>query len=512
MTADIPDTLIASLSRLINSRTGLYFPREKWRELKRNIRAAAPDLGFTDPEQCIRWMLSAELTQQQADTVVAHLTIGETYFFRDREVFAALKDHVLVPLAQSQKRSQRRIRFWSAACSSGEEPYSIAILLDQMEGLLRGWEISMLATDINTRFLEKAKQGIYTQWSFRNMSERLMKQYFTKTGNNRYEISPRIKNRVTFSRLNLIEQGAAGPPAATGAMDVIFCRNVLMYLSPDMRRRVIHRLMTSLAEDGWLIVSPAETSLVETPTLRPIRFPKAIFHKKVLQETATQETMEMGVVPRGHERRRVAEGVIPVLHHQAPTPSRETPAAPGNGPVAAKQDSRHEKGPNPYDEALALYKKGLCREAAERLERLFSAESGGASSPDLIPAMTLLARACADLGRLEEARKWCEKAAAMKKLDPDVHALLAVIYQELGLTEEPVKALKRVIYLDPDRIMAYFSLGHLMGQQGKEAEAKRCFASARDLLTSMKPDETVPHSDGLTAERLQDAIEMMMMR
>jgi len=283
---------------------------------------------------------------------------------------------------------------------------------------------------------------------------------------------------------------------------------VLMFLSPDMRRRVIHRLMTSLAEDGWLIVSPAETYLVEAPTLRPIRFPGVIFHKKVPSHGPDETKMETVGHPLSRRKRPLLAAPRPSFRPAAPV-SAVKPFGPQPGALLLKRESRDEKPPDLYQQAVAFYDKGLYIEAVETLERLLSVESG-AHSTDMTQAMMLLAKVYADLGRLEEARKWCEKAAAMEKLDPDVHSLLAVIYQELGLTEEPIKTLKRVIYLDPDRVMAYFSLGHLMRQQGRGKAAKRFFISARDLLASMKPDETVPHSDGLTAERLKDAIEMMM--
>lgn len=130
-------------------------------------------------------------------------------------------------------------------------------------------------------------------------------------------------------------------------------------------------------------------------------------------------------------------------------------------------------------------------------------------SPRTAEPMVLLARSFANLGRLEEARIWCEKAVSVDKLNPDYHSLLAAIYQELGLTEEPIASLKRSIYLDPNRIMAYFSLGHLLRRQGKLAEANKSFMNALDLLSSMTPGERVPNSDGLTVERLREAIGSM---
>jgi len=137
MTVAISDNLISRLSEFVNSRTGLHFPREKWRDLKRNINAAAPDLGFNDPKQCIRWMLSAQLTQEQADIIVGHLTIGETFFFRDKEVFQGLKEQILTPWTRSRNERERRIKVWSAACSTGEESYSIAMVVESDEACIQ---------------------------------------------------------------------------------------------------------------------------------------------------------------------------------------------------------------------------------------------------------------------------------------------------------------------------------------------------------------------------------------
>jgi chemotaxis protein methyltransferase CheR len=122
--------------------------------------------------------------------------------------------------------------------------------------------------------------------------------------------------------------------------------------------------------------------------------------------------------------------------------------------------------------------------------------------------MALLAKAYANMGKLDEARKWCEQAVQTEKLHPDYHYLLATIYQEQGLVEEPIKSLRHAIYLDPDLVMAYYLLGHLTRGQGKPGESKKCFRNSLDLLSSMGPGEIVPHSDGLTAERLRETLEL----
>ena len=508
MTVEISDTLISRLSRFVNSRTGLYFPPSKWRDLRRNIQAAAPDLGFTDTEQCIQWVLSARLTQEQVDIIVGHLTIGETFFFRDRKVFDTLRDQVLAPMARSRNGSEKRLRFWSAACSTGEEPYSIAILVNEMGALFRGWKVTIMATDINARFIEKAERGVYSQWSFRDMPECLITRYFSKTEKNRFEISPSIKKMVTFSQLNLIEERCLSGPYQDDGVDVIFCRNMLMYLSSDMRTRVIHRLTDALAEDGWLIVSPSETSIVEAPGLHPVRFPGAVFHRKGARETE-KGNASAAAFPRsrGRGKNHSEPAAVPLSSRTTKplTPKKISIAH----PLPVTREKGGEKATDRYGEALTLYKKGSYQEAVDTLNRLFSDNEAPDDSPRMAKPIVLMARSFANLGRLEEARIWCEKAVSADKLNPDYHSLLAAIYQELGLTEEPIASLKRAIYLDPGRIMAYFSLGHLLRQQEKLAEANKSFRNALDLLSSMTPGERLPHSDGLTVERLREAIGSM---
>ena len=287
MTQNIPDHLISNLSDFVKSQTGLYFPKEKWRDLDRGVKAAVQELAEEhtigeDTVSCIEWLLSSPLTKKQLDTLVGHFTIGETFFFRDKNIFQVLKDHILSGWVKPGQGREKSIRFWSAGCCTGEEPYSIAMLLDQMASELKDWKITILATDINTRFLQIAEKGVYTRWSFRDTPDGIMKKYFKKRANNRYEISTHLKEMVNFCQLNLAKQDFPSAMKNTHSMDVIFCRNVLMYFAPDLRREVIKRLTHSLVEGGWLIVSPSEAAFVQQSGLNSVRFPGVSLHRKGL--------------------------------------------------------------------------------------------------------------------------------------------------------------------------------------------------------------------------------------
>ena len=495
----ISDDLVSRLSEFINFRMGLHFPREKWRDLKRNISAVSEELGFDRVEDCIKWLLSAQLTKAKKDVLISHMTIGETFFFRDKFVFQALKERILPGWLESHDGKKKEITFWSVACCTGEEPYSIAMLLDQMPALL-GWKIKIVATDINSKFLQKARKGVYTRWSFRDTPDEILRRYFKKTGKGRFEISPSIRKMVRYSRHNLVQNGFPPGFDEQGKVDILFCRNVLMYLSPDMREKAIRRLTRSLGREGWFIVSPSESSLVQAPGLNPVRFPGAIFHRKG---------------PPGNADTKKAAVFIP----PAPVPPTTRPAKPlfpkrtsrpKPAPVFSKIKKRKAPKKDLYQEALALYEKARYEEATEILNRCLS-DGKTAGNFLLIPEQTaLLAKANANMGRLDEARKWCEKAVNREKLHPEYRYLLATIYQEQGLVEESITSLKHTIYLDPDLVMAYYLLGHLTREKGKPGESGRYFTNALDLLSSMEPEAVVPHSDGLTAERLREAIGLMI--
>ena len=207
MIASLSDGVLLRLSQAVAKQTGLNFSRERWPDLERGLRLAADKLGFPDVESCARRLMSAPLTRQETEILAGELTVGETYFFREKKSFEILSEQILPEIARLRQNAERRLRIWSAGCCTGEEPYSIAILLDRILPDLRHWQVTILGTDINPRFLQKAAAGVYSEWSFRDSPPWLKQGYFKQVGANHYEILPSIKERVTFSYLNLAEDG-----------------------------------------------------------------------------------------------------------------------------------------------------------------------------------------------------------------------------------------------------------------------------------------------------------------
>ncbi len=261
------DVDFSALSAFVAERLGLHFPPERWHELGCGLEAACNEFGFDDTAQCARWMMSAPLEPEQINVLASYLTIGETYFFRQKELFVVLEEQILPALVRERRDKVQRLRLWSAGCCTGEEAYSLAILVRRLIPDFTRWNITLLASDINPRFLQKAQAGVFREWSFRHAPDWLKDGYFSVTQHGHYALSPEIRKMVTFFPLNLAEDTYPSMLNDTNAMDIILCRNVLMYFTPEQVGRVLERLSLALVDGGWLAVSPCEMFSVRVPGL-----------------------------------------------------------------------------------------------------------------------------------------------------------------------------------------------------------------------------------------------------
>lgn len=488
----LSDTLLTQLSVFVSERMGLHFTPERRRYLEQGIISAAGDFGFDSAEVCAQWLISTALNKSQIETLAGYLTVGETYFFREGKDFEIFEKHLFPELISSRQERNRYLRIWCAGCATGEEPYSIAILLHKMLHNLEDWHITILATDINPHFLKKAAEGLYTEWSFRNTPEWVRKGYFKKTGNT-FEILPHIKKMVSFSYLNLIDDAYPALLNNTNAMDIIFCRNVLMYFSPERIRKVAGNFYKTLVSSGWLIVSPVEMSRDLFPQYVSENIGGIFFYRKEARGTGIEPYFvpyDKTIIPLGTALRPAASSLQPYIS----LPAISEPAPPPQIPPIPESSL--------YEEASALYEQGCYEAAIERLSALAAEDS--TAQP-----MALMAKAYANQGKLAEALVWCKKAIAADKLSPHYYYLRATVLQELGQIEEAVKSLKQAIYLEPDFVLVYFALGNLSRQQGKYKEADRYFENAVSLLNGRPDEEILQDSEGITAGRLREIIETM---
>jgi chemotaxis protein methyltransferase CheR len=422
------------------------------------------------------------------DILTSHLTIHETYFWREPQVFEALVTQVLPELVCSRKSGDKRLRIWSAGCATGEEPYSIAIALRKAIPALEDWQITILATDINPRILRKAMAGVYSKWSFRNAPSWLIDGYFNCKKDGVFEILPEIRKMVTFTYLNLAEDNYPCSLNNTNAMDIIFCRNVLMYFAPERARQVGQGLFRSLVEGGWLMVGASELSQQLFPQFASVQFPGAIAYRK-----ATPGPLLQTVFPyeASHFQKTTVQPSVnlPVWDEQ-PAPTFQFHKDEKTRAVVNELPVQKEPTTVPEQPALATVPETIEKTAEETL-----------------PSKAHSIRALADQGKLPEALALCEDALASDKLDPGLHFLRAIILQELNRIDEAGASLKRTLYLDRNFVLAHFALGNIAMRQGKVPAAKKHFENVLSLLKENRPEDILPESEGLTAGRFREIIQ-----
>jgi chemotaxis protein methyltransferase CheR len=504
MAHTISDQLLAQCSEFITLRFGLHFPKKRWRDLERGLVRAVLDLGFTDAESCIRRLVTARLTKEQAESLVCHLTIGETYFFREKKCFDALQMQILPALIDSRRGREQRLRVWCAGCSTGEEPYSVAILLHRMIADLAKWNITILATDINPASLRKGAHGEYGDWSFRDTPAWVKKKYFTTGSEGRHVISDAIRKMVTFAPLNLAWDPYPALTNNTNAMDVIFCRNVLMYFAPEQIKGVTDKFRHSLVDGGWLIVSPCETSHDLFAGFSTEQLNNTIFYRK---DDHQGKSPPAPLLQRGEITAPLSEATgnskcLPAINQSPPLAKGDL----GGFPPAAPKPVQDAPLISPYEEALLFYRRGEYAEAAAKLAGFLTNIPQGEASPAFGEAAVLLTQAYANQGNLTVALEWSEKAVAADRLNPRPYYLQATIFQEKGADDAAIVALKRAIYLDHGFVLAHFALANLTLRRGKPKEADRYLKNAASLLQAYGDDDILPGSEGMSARRIAEII------
>ncbi|HSW16284.1 MAG TPA: CheR family methyltransferase [Ramlibacter sp.] len=444
------------MSKVIARAMGLHFPPARWADLERGVGAAAKASGFADVASYARRLVAAPLERPQLQLLASHLTIGETYFFRDPQLMKAVTSAILPELIRERRGGKQELRVWSAGCASGEEAYSLAILLEQLVPDLAHWRASVTGTDINPVALDKARAGVYGDWSFRDVPPAVKASYFEQGANGHYAVVPRIRKLVSFGYLNLAHDAAPPADAASGPIDLIFCRNVLMYLTPRHARAAIARLHAALGDGGWLVVSPCETSQTLFAQFECVNLPGAIVYRK----SARSAQVAMPVMP----------AIPAAIRRKEPAPS--PPPAP-----AATIVSRPAPAAPPRADAQSL---------------------------------SALARSLANQGRLADARACCERWVSADKINPAAYYLQATVLTELGEVADARSALRRALYVDANFVMAHVALGHLCRRAGLDADAEKHFLNALRLLDRLEPDQPLAEGDGLIASRLAAMIGEFM--
>ena len=416
--------------------------------------------------------LPDQVAQEQERRALSSALIPlESFFFRDAGQVALLRTQLL-PACIRARSASRTLRLWSAGCSTGEEAYTLAMLMAELLPARAGWTITIIGSDINPHALQRARAGIYPEWSFRGVPDSVRASCFLQQRDG-WEILPALRDMVIFCEDDL--QAGAAPPIAAGEFDLILCRNVLMYYRDDALPRVVDKLTRALAPHGRLLVAHNELSIGSFPALARQVFPESAVYR---HSAAMSDKGAANPVP----------AAVPLLARSQP--------------VAMPKPTERAPTQRAPTQRVPTQRVPTQRAPTERVPAESTVPIAASPADALRHAWEL-----ADQGALARANACCEQLLASAPLQPGAYYLLAHLAQDSGDLQRARALLEKVIYLEPQFVMAYFELGALYSLAGEHLRASRMRHSATRLLERLPADATLGTRGELTAGELMAALK-----
>ncbi|MBK6999224.1 MAG: hypothetical protein IPH35_04355 [Rhodoferax sp.] len=430
------------------ARMGIHIATPRLPELAAKLASASERSG-SSRQTLIENLLSGRLQEKEFDALADTLTIGETYFFREADAFEALAEVALPGLLAS---GQTPVRIWCAGCASGEEAYSIAMFLRTRFANVNPRQFSILATDINKTFLAKARQAKYTEWSFRTLTQSYKNRYFRPCDDGSFQVVDEIRNMVEFRSLNLAANSHPSPANGTSDLDIIFCRNVLMYFTPDVIASIANGFHQALRPPGWLVVSQTECSELFASGFETVPARGVFIYRK---------------------RQPIKQ---PIPHAAASATTVPTSSRPAVSATSGQ--------------------------LAPRTKSLPPLPQPNAQTTDHFAD----ARRLANQGRLTDALAACEIGLGTNSLSVSGYHLHAAILQELGELGKASEALRKALYVDQSCIIARYTLGTVEQRLGRLQDAQRNFDIAARMLNGLADTVLLPESGNMTAGHLKTVL------
>jgi chemotaxis protein methyltransferase CheR len=518
---------------------GLQFDDSKFVTLQSHLTERARLARCTTLEAYVD-LISKPGQGEEFRKFVESVTIHETSFFRNHEHFRALREQVLPDLART-RASTRRLRIWSAGCSTGEEPYSLAITCME-HPQLQGWDIHIEATDLSERVLELAQRGHYRPGALRYLEADRVARWFHKqdappavprrTGpldpvighREVFAISDKVRQLVHFGPLNL----ARVPyPDRYKDFDLILCENVIIYLRPDVTKGVIDSFYNRLQPGGYLFLGYSETLWQISDRFELMTAPNTFYYRRPTQEldpAAPPAARSSGYGNTdGNGGRAGSPGTAPSTLNQSPsgrllgTPPPTTRPAPPARPVSGPGLTPTAAAPRPAPAAAEMAVVEARRLTAQALELVEAGkyaeaqaafEAALARNPAWVDALVGLAQIHANQGRLAEARAECTKALDIDSLCEEGHLLAALIARQQNRTAEAIDHFEKLLYINFESVAGHFHFAELYRSQNRPADAAREYRRTLWALDRHQ-DATV---SGLPAAMIQRACEQQLQR
>jgi len=486
--------LLKQFSDFLADTIGLYFDKDKWDNMTKGVELASKDFGFTSAEECIGNLMKGTLSRRKAEILASYLTIGETYFFRDKPIFNILEQYIFPRLIKVKKDSNKKIRIWSSACSSGEEPYSIAMSANKLAENLKDFDVFIKATDINVNSIKKAESGVYSKWSFRENENLLTSSYFSKIGNNSFIINDKIKNSVNFNYLNLACDCFPSISNNTNAMDVVFCRNVLMYFSIDKAKKVITDLSKCIVPGGYLILAPTDTFHMQNFKDFSVHPKHSCIFKKSIDINYKTQVLGNNEI-ENYFYSTTTKASSPTLIEDWLLPESKCTKS----TFIEKKETAEE-----------LIISGKYSDAISVLLSSIEIVKNSSSSEKLQKLYLKISECYANIGNLDKAEIWCKKSIELNKLHAYSYYLLAIIFQEKNDSHNAIKTLKKSIYINNEFIPSIYALANIMKGEGKMLEAIKYYKNALSLLMLKDENDILIKEEGITVKRLKYIIDIVL--
>jgi chemotaxis protein methyltransferase CheR len=489
------------LTALVATRTGLSFPPERRANAELGIRRAMARAGINDPDR-YRSVVSDD--KARLDDLIVELAVGETYFYREPGQFEFIRRAILPELRETRS-SVNPVRAWSAGCASGEEAYSLAML---SEDEAMGDRVQILATDISRAALDRARNAVYGTWSLRGEGVAAALPHLHRQGS-QYAVSEAVRRHVRFEYLNLALDVYPSIATGTWGLDLILCRNVLIYFDRDTVNAVWNRLGESLREGGWLITASSDPLFTEEGFLEKVVTSEGVFCRRPRQllVSATPSSMShdrpaqpAARARNGEERQREFQRQLP---HAAVPDSSATSLAPGAEPTSMPSSAGTPASAVSPESVLVAAREELARGMYAKVVERTGPLAGNPG------ACALYVRALANLD-LPQAARACSEAVARHPVSTELHYLYAVLLVGLDLDEEAANEARRALYLDRSLAIVHFLLGSVLRRRGDRAGAVRAYRNARVLCELRPSDEILPLSDGEPAGRLAEMARLQL--
>ncbi len=442
MTAAANDALLGMLER----HTGFALAGDRGRRARAAILEAMTRRDMTD---AAAYLQLVEGDPTAFDSLVGEVLIGETYFQREPQQWLLLRETILPDITRRCSRSHV-IRCWSAGCASGEEAYSLAIVLAEA-GLAD--RARVVGTDLSGAGLARARAATYGTWSLRAASPAFIDRWLTPS-DDLHVVVDEIRGRVEFAPLNLVTDRYPSASSGIGMQDVILCRNVLLYFDRETTRRVVENLHEALAPGGWLVCASSDPSPALYAPFRAVHTPEGVAYQRSLGD----------------------EAVVPAPPIEVPAPPIEVLAPPIEVPAVAVAAAR-----------------GPPREAEAETEPAVAARRGG--SLDRAARGAHRHTAARTAARARAARD-AAAAADRSPLDPALHYLKAMVLVEVGRLDAAQAALRCAIYLDRGLAVAHFALGAVLERLGEPSRAARSYRNAAAIAGHKPADEPAALAEG----------------